>query len=144
MARRGPALFEDRAVSIKLSDLEQSVIRPFPGTVQTSRMLSESGTIGCYCGHDDTGCGQEGYRTGFDSRVDTEVSFVNRADATVPEVTHLIITAMNTCFKAAWHSSYPWSTTQSERQWGESMVVLLDEAGNFFYGKLRLALTHGK
>ena len=64
---------------------------------------------------------------------------VDRADATEPEVTHLINTAMNTCLTIAWHSSYPWSTTQPERRWGDSMVVLLDEAGNFFYGKLRLA-----
>ena len=70
----------------------------------------------------------------YDSRVDTVVSYVNRADATVPEVTHLISTAMNTmpCLTSAWHSSYPWFTTQSERRWGDSMVVLLDEAGNFF------------
>ena len=80
----------------------------------------------------------------YDSRVDTAVSYVNRADATVPEVTHLINTAMNTCLTIAWHSSYPWSTTQSERRWGDSMVVLMDEAGNFIYGKLRLALTHSK
>ena len=33
----------------------------------------------------------------YDSRVDTAVSYVNRADATVPEVTHLSNTAMNTC-----------------------------------------------
>ena len=77
----------------------------------------------------------------YDSRVDTVVSYVNRAGATVPEVTHLINAAMNTCLTIAWHSSYPWSTTQSERRWGDFMVVLLDEAGNFFYGKLRLALT---
>ena len=32
----------------------------------------------------------------YDSRVDTAVSYVNKADATVPEVTHLN-TAMNTC-----------------------------------------------
>ena len=29
----------------------------------------------------------------YESRVDTAVSYVNRADATVPEVTHLINTA---------------------------------------------------
>ena len=49
----------------------------------------------------------------YDTRVDTVVSYVDRADATEPEVTHLINTAMNTCLTIAWHSSYPWSTTQS-------------------------------
>ena len=81
-----------------------------------------------------------------DSRAETEVSYVNRADSTLPEVAPLINIAMNTvsCLTSAWHSSYPWSPTQSERRWGDSMVVLLDKAGNFFYGKLRLALTHSK
>ena len=71
---------------------------------------------------------------------------VNRADATqsVPEVARLINTAMGTCLTIACRSSYPWSTTQPERRWGDSMVVLLDEAGICFYGKLRLALTHSK
>ena len=36
-------------------------------------------------------------------------------DAAVPEVDHLIDTAMNTCLTVAWHSSYPWPTTQPER-----------------------------
>ena len=79
-----------------------------------------------------------------DSRVDTAVSYVNRADATAPKVAHLINTAMSTCLAISWHSSYPWAATQSERRWGDSMVVLLDKAGNLFYGKLRLALTHSK
>ena len=80
----------------------------------------------------------------YDSRIVTAVSYVNRADATVPEVTHITNSVMNTCLTITWHSSYPWSTTQSERRWGDSMVVLMDEAGNVFYGKLRLALTHSK
>ena len=82
---------------------------------------------------------QQGYD---DSRVDTAVSYVNSADDTGPEVTHLINNAMNTCLTIAWHSSYPWSTTQSARRWGDSMVVLLDRAGHSFTGKLRAALTH--
>ena len=61
----------------------------------------------------------------YDSRVDTTDSYdiVNRADATGPKVTRLISTAMNACLTIAWHSAYPWLTTQSERQWGDSMVV---------------------
>ena len=82
----------------------------------------------------------------YDSRVVTAVSYVNMANATVPEVTRLINPAMYTCLTITWHLSYPWSTTQSERRWGDSMhmVVLMDEDGNLFYGKLRLALTHSK
>ena len=80
----------------------------------------------------------------YDSRIETAVSYLNRADASVPEETPLLNTAMNTCLRITWHSPYPWSTTQSERRWGNSMVVLMDEAGSFFYGKLRLALTHSK
>ena len=74
-------------------------------------------------------------RKGYDdSRVDT-------ADDTGPEVTHLINNAMNICLTIAWHSSYPWSTTQSARRCGDSMVVLLDRAGHSFIGKLRAALN---
>ena len=73
--------------------------------------------------------------------VDTAVSYVDSADDTGPKVTHLINNAMNTCLTIAWHSSYPWSTTQSARRWGDSMVVLLDRAGHSFTGKLRAALT---
>ena len=58
------------------------------------------------------------------------------------QVTNLINYAMKTCLTGAWHSSYPWSTTQSARRWGDSMVVLLDRAGHSFPGKLRAALTH--
>ena len=105
-------------------------------------MPSKSGTIVCRLGQGvarkDAG---QGY---YDSRVDTAVSYVSNADATGPEVTHPISTAMNTCLMIAWHSSYRWVTTQSERRWGDSMVVLLDTAGNCFYGKLRLALTHSE
>ena len=127
----------------KLQHLEQSVIRRFPAALNRCRHP------GCPCrvtrshatldkvlndvARKATGKGQ------YDSRVDTEVFYVDRADATEPEVTHLINTFMSTCLTIAWHSSYLRSTTQSERRWGDSMVVLLDEAGNFFYGKLRLA-----
>ena len=41
----------------------------------------------------------------YDSRVDTAVSYVKRATATVPEVTHLINTDMHACLTNAWHSS---------------------------------------
>ena len=71
-----------------------------------------------------------------DSRVDTAVTYVNSADDTGPEVTHLINNAMNTCLTIAWHLSYPWSTTQSARRWGYSVVALLDRAGRLFTGRL--------
>ena len=81
-------------------------------------------------------------RKGYDdSRVDTAVSYVNSV-STGPEVTHLINYAMNTCLMIAWHSSYPWSTTQSARRWGDSVVVLLDRVRRVFTGKVRAALAH--
>ena len=132
----------------KLRHPEQSVIRRFPAALNKCRhhasprvMPRSDATVDKMMQSVARKAAREGQ---YDSRVDTAVSYVNRADATVPEVTHLINTAMNTCLTIAWHSSYPWSTTQSERRWGDSMVVLMDEAGNFIYGKLRLALTHKK
>ena len=73
--------------------------------------------------------------------MDAAVTYVNSL-RTGPEVTHLINYAMNTCLTIAWHTSYRWSTTQSARRWGDSVVVLLGRAGRSFKGKLRAALTH--
>ena len=42
----------------------------------------------------------------YDIRIVTSVSYVNRADDTVPEVTHLLNTAMNTCLTLTCHLSY--------------------------------------
>ena len=132
---------------ITLHHLEQTAIRRFPAALSRcrhpgcTRRVTRSPAILDKVLQDVARKAAKGQ---YDGRMDTEVSYVNRADATEPEVTHLINTAMNTCLTIAWHSSYPWSTTQSGRRWGDSMVVLLDEAGNFFYGKLRLALTHNK
>ena len=67
-------------------------------------------------------------------------SYVNSL-STGLQVTHLINYAMNTCLTIAWHSSYPWSTTQSARRWGDSVVILLDRAGRSFTGKLQAALA---
>ena len=83
-------------------------------------------------------------RQGYDaSRVDASVSYANSADTGL-QATHLLTTAMNTCRVISWHSSYRWATgtTQSERRWGDSMVVPLDKPGNSFYGKLQLAMPN--
>lgn len=103
----------------KLQHLEQSVIRRFPAALNQCRhracprrVTRSDATVDKMIqavARKATGQGK------YDSRVDTAVSYVNRANATVPEVTHLINTAMNTCLTIAWHSSYPWSTTQSEQ-----------------------------
>ena len=39
-----------------------------------------------------------------------------------------------------WHSSYPWTTTQSIRRFGCSIVVLYDGEGNSFVGLLKAAV----
>ena len=39
-----------------------------------------------------------------------------------------------------WHSSYPWTTTQSTRRFGGSIVVLYDGEGNSVVGLLKAAL----
>ena len=39
-----------------------------------------------------------------------------------------------------WHSSYPWSITQSIRRFGGSIVVLYDDEGNSFVGLLKAAV----
>ena len=123
----------------RLQHLEQSVIRRFPNALNrcrhhacTQRVVRSSADMDKHA-HDVAR--QADRLLNDDSRVDT-------ADDTGPEVTHLINNAMNICLTIAWHSSYPWSTTKSARRWDDSVVVLLDRAGNVFTEKLRAALTH--
>ena len=40
----------------------------------------------------------------------------------------------------SWLSSYPWTTTQSTRQFGGSMVIRYDGKGNSFVGLLKAAV----
>ena len=40
----------------------------------------------------------------------------------------------------SWHSSHPWTTTQSIRRFGGSVVVLYDGEGNSFVGLLKAAV----
>ena len=40
----------------------------------------------------------------------------------------------------SWHTSYPWSTTQSIRRFGGSIVVLYDGEGNSTVGLLKAVL----
>jgi hypothetical protein len=129
----------------RLQLLEQSIIRRFPNALNKCRhpaalhrVLQSSVNLDKHA----KDVARQANRTGYsDSRVDTEVTYVNSIEAGL-EVTHLLNYAMNTCLTIAWHSSYPWSTTQSARRWGDSVVVLLDKAGHSFTGKLRAALTH--
>ena len=120
----------------KLQHLEQSVIQRFPPALNQCRHRDCPRRVARSDAYVDkvaqVVARKAAWQGMYDSRVDTAVSYdiVNRADATVPEVTHLINTAMNKCLTIAWHSSYPWSTTHSERRWGDSMVVVLDEAEN--------------
>ena len=46
--------------------------------------------------------------------------------------------AVNTA--VCWHSSYPWTTTQSTRRFCGSIVVLYDGEGNSFVGVLKAAV----
>ena len=129
----------------RLQQLEQSAIRQFPNALNkcrhpacTQRVVQSSADLDKHA--QDTA--RQADMKGYDgSRVDTAVTYVNSL-STGPEVTHLINYAMNTCLTLAWHSSYPWSTTQSARRWGDSVVVLLDRAGRSFTGRLQAALTH--
>ena len=129
----------------RLQQLEQAIISRFPNALNkcrhpaaSRRVLHSSVNLDKHA----KDVARKANRTGYDdSRVDTAVTFVNSLEAGL-QVTHLINYAMNTCLTMQWHSSYPWSTTQSERQWGDSVVVLLDKAGQFFTGKLKTALTH--
>ena len=131
----------------RLQQLEQSVIRRFPNALNkcrhpasthSLRVLQSSVDLDKHAKDTARKADRKGYD---DSRVDTAVTYVNSL-STGLQVTHLINYAMNTCLTIAWHSSYPWSSTQSARRWGGSMVVLLDRAGHSFTGKLRAALTH--
>ena len=84
----------------KLHHLEQSVIRRFPAALNRCRHPACPRRVARSPATLDKvlqDVARKATRKGeYDSRVDTVVSFVNRADAIVPEVTHLINTAMNT------------------------------------------------
>ena len=128
----------------RLQQLEQSIIRRFPNALNgcrhpasPHRVMQSSVDLDKHA----KDIARKANNTGYDdSRVDTAVTYVNSLDAGL-QVTHLINYAMNTCLTIAWHSSYPWSTTQSDRRWGDSVVVMLDRAGHSFFGKLRAALN---
>ena len=42
----------------------------------------------------------------------------------------------------SWHSSYPWTTTQSTRRFGGSMAILYDGEGNSCVRLLKAALDN--
>ena len=58
------------------------------------------------------------------------------ADGAVQPTTDLN-SAIALCTAVCWHSSYPWSITQSIRRFGGSIVVLYDGEGNSFVGLLK-------
>ena len=111
----------------RLQHLEQSVIQRFPNALNrcrhpacTQRVVRSSADMDTHAQDVARKAACQGYD---DSRVDTAVSYVNSADDTGPEVTHLINNAMNTCLTIAWHSSYPWSTIQSARHWEQQRPI---------------------
>ena len=61
------------------------------------------------------------------------------ADGVVLPATDLN-SAMALYTTVCWHSSYPWSITQSIRRFGGSVVVLYDGEGNSFVGLLKAAV----
>ena len=129
----------------RLQQLEQAIVRGFPNALNKCRHPAAPHRVlhsSVDLDKQVKDIARKANRTGYnDSRVDTAVTYVNSLSAGL-QVTRLINYAMNTCLTIAWHSSHPWSTTQSARRWGDSVVVLLDKAGHSFTGKLRAALTH--
>ena len=73
-------------------------------------------------------------------RVEMRVQVAD-ADGAVLSVTDLD-EAIALYTAVSWHSSYPWTTTQSTRRFGGSMVILYDGEGNSFVG-LHKAAVHG-
>ena len=72
------------------------------------------------------------------SRVEVRVQAAD-ADGAVQPTTDLN-QAIAMCTAVSWHSTYPWSTTQSIRRFGGSIVVLYDGEGNSTVGLLRAVL----
>ena len=62
------------------------------------------------------------------------------ADGAVLPTTTDRNTAIALYTTVCWHSSYPWSITQSIRRFGGSVVVLYDGEGNSFVGLLKAAV----
>ena len=73
-----------------------------------------------------------------DCRVEMRVQVAD-ADGAVLSVTDLN-EAIALYTAVSWHSSYPWTTTQSTRRFGGSMVILYDGEGNSFVGLLKAAV----
>ena len=72
-----------------------------------------------------------GRRKPGNSRVEMRVQAAN-ADGAVQPTTDLN-QAIAMCTAVSWHSTYPWSTTQSMRRFSGSIVVLYDGEGNWMY-----------
>ena len=72
------------------------------------------------------------------SKVEMQVQAADADGAVQPTTDHNFSIAMYTA--VCWHSSYPWSITQSIRRFGGSMVVLYDGEGNSFVGLLKVAV----
>ena len=71
-------------------------------------------------------------------RVEMRVQVAD-ADGAVLSVTDLN-EAIALCTAVPWHASYPWTASQSTRQFGGSVVILYDGKGNSFVGLLKAAV----
>ena len=72
-------------------------------------------------------------------KVEMRVQAADADGAVLPTTTDLN-TAIALYTTVCWHSSYPWSITQSIRRFGGSVVVLYDGEGNSFVGLLKAAV----
>ena len=81
-----------------------------------------------------------GRRKPGNSRVEMRVQAANADGAAQP--TTDLNQAIAMCTAVSWHSTYPWSTTQSTciRRFGGLIVVLYDGEGNSTVGLLKAAM----
>ena len=73
-------------------------------------------------------------------RVEIQVQAADADGAVHVQPTADLNSAIALYTTVSWHSSYPWSITQSIRRFGGSIVVLYDGKGNSFVGLLKAAV----
>ena len=132
---------------LKLKVLEDRIIKTFPNSLNHmaySGALYTSVQDGTRALHDIVH-DKRGDNRVAGRDIDNSVQITVRAcgaDGSTQQW-HDLNDAVSAWQTVAWHSSYPWSTTQASRRWGQSTVLLYDHSGNSFVGSLERALRAG-
>ena len=127
----------------RLRDLEGKIIALYPNSLNRLRHSASLYKAVPYGGQAPVSVSKasdvQGRRKPGNSRVEMRVQAATADGAIQPTATDLN-QAIAMCTAVSWHSTYPWSTIQSIRRFGGSIVVLYDGEGNSTVGLLKAAL----